>query len=265
MYCNETKRGGHCKTAEFWMNYTNFMHLYHSFNGSVKSGDLELYVSCLPQITNCFFIMNHVNYARWSVKYYDSLLKLPESHPEVYNDFKKGWFGVKRTKKSFSATPIDLTLEQTINADAASQKVGITALTNSISARQRWAESHFLHTSIISSVLDQVGIRKNEDSSQYLRLGTMKKDNEVLHNVINLIQDTMSPFDDIEKQHLYNIATGKSVSTETENFLLNIQENGEKARKKFIEECVENPKRFEEPISRQKITNICNRSMGKRK
>ena len=81
------------------------MHLYHSFNGSVKSGDFELYVSCFPQIINCFFVTNHVNYSRWAVKYYDSLLKLPESHPEVYTDFKKGWFGIKRTKKAFSATP----------------------------------------------------------------------------------------------------------------------------------------------------------------
>ena len=53
---------------------------------------------------------------------------------------------IKRTTKPFSASPIDLTLEQTINADAASQRTGISSLTNSISARQRWAESHYLRT-----------------------------------------------------------------------------------------------------------------------
>ena len=145
------------------------MQLYHDFNRSVRTGDLDLYISTLPQIANCFFALNHVNYSRWLVKYYDNLLKLPASHPDVFQDFKNGWFGIKRTNKSFSATPIDLTLEQTINTDAASQRLGISSLTNSISARQRWAESHFMRTSIISTVLDQVGMTKKEEVSHYLR------------------------------------------------------------------------------------------------
>ena len=39
--------------------------------------------------------------------------------------FKKGMFGIKRSSKSFSRSPIDLALEQTINADAANQRTGI--------------------------------------------------------------------------------------------------------------------------------------------
>ena len=54
---------------------------------------------------------------------------------QVHNDFKNGWFSVSRTRKSFSSTPIDLTLEQTINADSVSQHLGISAITDSISAR----------------------------------------------------------------------------------------------------------------------------------
>ena len=48
------------------------IHLYHNFTRSVRTGDLDLYISCLPEITNIFFAMNHLNYARWLVKYYDS-------------------------------------------------------------------------------------------------------------------------------------------------------------------------------------------------
>ena len=76
--------------------------------------------------------MNHLNYARWLVKYYDSLIKLLDTHPEVYSEFQNRWFGIKRTAKSFSGTPIDLTLEQTINADDSSQRFGITSMTDSI-------------------------------------------------------------------------------------------------------------------------------------
>ena len=75
-------------------------------------------------------------------------------------------------------TPIDLTLEQTINTDASSQRFGITSMINSISARQRWAESHFFRTTITLSLLDMLDLKKNdEDVPQYLQHGVMVKDN----------------------------------------------------------------------------------------
>ena len=63
-------------------DYINFMHLYHNFTQSIRMGDLETFISCLPKITNIFFALNHPNYARWLVKYYDSVLKLNETNPE---------------------------------------------------------------------------------------------------------------------------------------------------------------------------------------
>ena len=70
------------------------------------------------------------------MRYHDNLLKLGETYKDVYDGFKKGCFGIKRTQENFSRLPIDLTLEQTVNnADAASQKSGISYFTNSISAR----------------------------------------------------------------------------------------------------------------------------------
>ena len=71
-------------------------------------------------------------------------MKLSETHKDVYAEFKKGCFGIKRTKKDFSRCPIDITFEQTVNADAASRKTRISFFTNSISARQRSADSHFV-------------------------------------------------------------------------------------------------------------------------
>ena len=74
-YCTftqDTEKGSYGKTAKFWIQYVYLIHLYHNFTRSVRTGDLDLYISCLPEITNIFFAMNHLNYARWLVKYYDS-------------------------------------------------------------------------------------------------------------------------------------------------------------------------------------------------
>ena len=79
-------------------------------------------------------------------------MKLSETQKDVYDEFKKRCFGIKRTKKDFSRLPIDLTFGQTVNPDASSQKTGISYFTKSISARQRWADSHFVRMEGLSEV-----------------------------------------------------------------------------------------------------------------
>ena len=41
-------------------------------------------------------------------------------------------------------------------------------MTNLISARQRWAHSHFIRTSIISNILEESGMTRKEDVSHHL-------------------------------------------------------------------------------------------------
>ena len=256
-HITDTEQGKHGKTAQYWISYVKMIHLYHEFIRSIRIGDLELYIYCLPRIGIIFFAFNHPNYARWIVMYHDNLLKLRETHPTVYDEFKKGWFSIKRTTKSFSAQPIDLTLEQTINTDAASQKTGIGALTNSISARQRWTESHFIRTEIISHVLEDLSMTKKEDVTQDLKPTRIRHNNTDLHTIKTAIEETMNPFSDtLDKDTLYNIGTGKSASIETTKFLLHAVDIGSIKRKEFISECLKEPKRFEESITRQKVNTF---------
>ena len=149
-YWNESLSGMPGKTAQFYIKYVEMIHLYDDFSRSVHTGDFNTYVTSISKIKK-IFALNQPNYARCLVKQNTNLLVAPNTHPEVYQVFKKGMFGIKRSSKSFSRSPIDLALEKTINADAVNQRTRTSLLTNSISARQRWAESHFLHVSAISN------------------------------------------------------------------------------------------------------------------
>lgn len=71
--------------------------------------------------------------------------------------------------KGQSGIPIDLTFEQTINADAACQRAGISAMTNSISNRQRWAKSYYMRTTVISHLFESPAIAKKEDVTKELK------------------------------------------------------------------------------------------------
>ena len=124
-FCQETINGNHGPTAKFWMIYVQLVGVYHQLERAVRTGDHRLYIFLLPQIANMFFAFNHPNYARWLTKYHDNLLNMESSHPGITELFDNGAISIRRTKKNFSRSPIDITLEQTINADAASSSTGI--------------------------------------------------------------------------------------------------------------------------------------------
>ena len=69
----------------------------------------------------------------------------------------------------------------------------------------------------------------------------------------------MNPFiEEVNKDLLFNIGTGKSSKQETAEILLNVYKIGQKAREGFIIQCIKDPKRFEERMHRHKILNFAN-------
>lgn len=70
---------------------------------------------------------------------------------EVHSELKE-LISFQDYQMNLSRLPVDLTLEKTYNADAASSRIGITHFTNSISARQRWALSHSMRIKVISKI-----------------------------------------------------------------------------------------------------------------
>lgn len=112
------------------------------------------------------------------------MLKVAEIHPDLYEGFKQGCFGIKWTTKPFSRQPIDLVLEQTINADAARRLTGVIHFTNSISARQRWARNHDVRSTIISLVYLELGLQTHQDVSTDLNLHNIRKNTKQLRQFI---------------------------------------------------------------------------------
>ncbi|KAK0084854.1 hypothetical protein PV326_006126 [Microctonus aethiopoides] len=102
-------------------------------------------------------------------------MKVNITHPGLELRFQKGSYGIKRTDKPFSWQPVDLTLEQMINADAANKLTRIIHSTNSIFARQRWCKSHSIRSAIISHVMEEVGLRKSQDVTTDLDKKRIKK------------------------------------------------------------------------------------------
>ncbi|CAD6231327.1 GSCOCG00012217001-RA-CDS [Cotesia congregata] len=195
-------------------------------------------------------------YAIYIYIYINLLINVENIHPGLTAELESEFIGIRRTDKPFCRIPIDLTLEQTINADALRN---ISSMTNSISARQRWAKSHALRTADISHVLNDVKLKAPEKVSTDLKKSVMSKNNQQISNFLTSLNKYINPFDStLDHDKLYNITSGKNAAPEIEEFLLNVEKIGDDARKTFITECIEYPERYSLPIKRQKVQTFVN-------
>ena len=125
----KTRSGEHGITAQFWIMYIDYIHHYHSLERAIRTNNIDLYIYSMTRIINLFFATNHVNYSRWLSKFQLDLLTNDDTHPGLRDILEDGVFSVRRTPHQFSRCPVDLTLEQTVNADATLRQTGLVSST----------------------------------------------------------------------------------------------------------------------------------------
>ena len=70
-------------------------------------------------------------------------------------------------------------------------------------------------------LFEKSSITKKNDITRDLKPNQMKKNSQNMAKTVALIDTTMNPFsENIPKEQLYNIGSGKVASQETTNFLL---------------------------------------------
>ncbi|ESO95159.1 hypothetical protein LOTGIDRAFT_160925 [Lottia gigantea] len=120
--------GSQGPTAQFWATYIFLINrLHRELQRCVKTNDVNSYINVFPMILGVFFSLNRPNYARWGTLF---LQKLKSCDPKLIEILEKGAFSVRRTTKDYSRSAVDLSLEQSVNRDAASQMKGIVAFRN---------------------------------------------------------------------------------------------------------------------------------------
>ena len=84
------------------------------FVRSVRTGDKDMYLASLTNITYFFCSLNHTHYSRWTPVHIRDMILLPQTHPEINQHFELGRFTVNKTGKRFSNIGLDHAQEQNI-------------------------------------------------------------------------------------------------------------------------------------------------------
>ena len=179
-------------------------------------------------------------------------LNVDNTHPGVREVLEKGALTIRRTSKSFSRAAVDLTLEQTVNADAASRKTGISAFQTD-STRTRWMITRSTRSAIVSTLLHQAGLRSPDDVVKELKPYRIQKDNNDMKTLIEGIMSTMNPFSIEDDNNLYCLSTGQKVPDAIKDDLLAFTEKGKKWSNEFSEGCFNDSYHFEKSIPRRKV------------
>lgn len=252
-------------TAQYYARFLRLMDYYFTFSRSIQTVDFQLHMSVLPFMINIFFALNLFNYARWMTRYYNNLLNAGVTHPGlIEKHFKRGSFNVRRTTKDFSRQPTDFVIEETQNADASST-AGVSNFSDSIGARQRWCLNHNLRTAVKSKILNICGPKKNEDVTADLRKCNIAISSQFFKKLKEAFILNTNPFcPTLEKKCLFNITTGKPATNETAKFLVNVEEYGKQLRDNFINECANDPMRFEQKRCLMKIKSFATEKIVKK-
>ena len=182
------------------------------------------------------------------------MLNIDSTHPGVKETLASGALSVRRSDKSFSRTFVDQTLE-------AQCSTGIAAFSTSDSARRRWMLTKAARSGIVGSLLEKAGLKTKEDVSKNLKPYRKKKDNDDLQKLIDGIQNTMNPFQQLPEPYLYCITSGKEVDELVKEDLLNCREKGETWQKEYVSGCFKDDARFEQPVQRRKVKNFASQAL----
>ena len=219
---------------------------------AIRTNDIDLFLHALTAIINLFFATNHINYSRWLSQFQLDLLNIDSTHSGLRDILSQGTFTVCRTSKSFNRSPVDLALEQTVNADEASRLTGISAATNNYSTPLSWMVTKSSRAVVVFITQDMAGLFGSYDPIAEMRPSRIKRATSDVQKVLDQIKESCNPFCSAVSEKLYN-RSGKAVSTPVQTCLLAIRDKGKLRHDQFIEDCLTDANNFDKSIKKEKL------------
>ena len=153
---------------------------------------------------------------------------------------------MRRTSKNYSRSAINLTLEQTVNHDAASPTRGLVHFYNNEDCICRWYDSSHQRGMVVGELKKMAMIEREEMACTQKSKSRIPKDNEPRALLNEALDRYCDPFSDsaIEVKTLLNLARGKEAATSTAVCLTNTHKTGLSLRLNFQEQYEKEPETF---------------------
>jgi len=110
----EKERLSEYPTGKLWIQYMQMNDLLKTFLRSQRTGDSELYLSCLQDMLRYLAAPGHNLYVKSVQIHLQDMLELKETIPDICNQFSSGLCVIRRSDRFWAGLPSDLVIEQAL-------------------------------------------------------------------------------------------------------------------------------------------------------
>ena len=187
--------------AVFWQSFLDMTETLLDYFKSFCTVHWELHLQAMEGMLKWFHVYENTNYARHFTYCWATQQKLAQKHPEIYLEFCKGNFSVRRSQGKFDKLPPDQVIEQTINKEQKGHG-GIIGYSTSAGTVQRWIVIIHVIASIATRLKEQLGIEKPTSVPKHLSKTRKRSDEQAVASCYELVSSWNSPFEESTQGNL---------------------------------------------------------------
>ena len=209
------------------------------FVRAVRTGDWQLHLTSLQLFTEYFFAHDRLNYARMIPLYLAEMEKLPDSDPEIYQEFlDANWVVNKNQNVAFCALGADHALEL-INR---SVKVsgGLVGITLNPNARTKFFLIAPELARLTEEAKEMAGTSTANESTHHhsLTASRLSYEEKNIEKLSNTMESFTNPFTQ-ESNKLFNLVTKVVVPEKVQKDLAGQSEIGQKLFDTFVRDRIQ--------------------------
>ena len=200
-----------------------------------------------------FFALDHTIYARWIPVHLRDMAELANKHPDVFTEFSNGHFTVQKTKRMFSAIPLDQAHEQ--NNAYVKGDGGAIGLTDNATALRGCMVAGPEVARVIVEFEDFNMHPRNQEKTRHHEEASSVQNTfaKVVRSLVAVIEVLGNPFEE-DSQDLLVLDTKEIADPAVIETVRNAKQIGQDQFEAFSKECiVDRTKSIEEAIHRNKL------------
>ena len=191
------------RTLTLWLPYMKMLDILQQFIKAERTGNWQLHLKSTYEILPYFAASGHNLYNKSAYIYLQSMCKLEQTNPEVYEAFVRGHHVLRRSDRFWAGLSTDLVIEQVLMRSV--KTTGGLTRGRGMGETQRtsWLLSMPACAEMNAAMQDFTQI--NYETSEEISTARLKRDEKDSKAVLQYLQDR-NPFTD--DTSLRNISTG---------------------------------------------------------
>ena len=109
-----SKQSSESSMCRYWEGLLQNVNHLKALIAADRDGDWEGHLMAVQNLLPIYRECDSINYLRYASLYLETMRKLPQEHPDIYEKFCTGHFVGRQNQGAFNAASPDMKLEQTI-------------------------------------------------------------------------------------------------------------------------------------------------------